>query len=94
MADSGLGVIRDPRGARSAGGACMRVQLLVKEGLAMIYLFEVFVHDVPYWVAAAGYPFRDWAVRDVYREGQESLYRRHVYEETAEFLEWEPTRSP
>ena len=87
-------VIRDPRWTRSAGGARMTVQLLDNKGLPIIYVLDVFVRDGPYWGAAAGDPFRHWALRDVYLEGQEPLYWRRIYECTMKFLEWEPARSP
>lgn len=77
-------VTPDPR---SAGGARMTVQLLDKEGSPAIYVLDVFVRDGPYWGAAAGYPFRHWALRDVYPEGQEPLYWRRLYEETIRSLD-------
>ena len=60
--------------SRDAGGARIRVQLLDKQGLPLIYVFDIFVRNLPYWGAAEGYPLRHWVIRDVYPEGQEPLY--------------------
>lgn len=68
-------VSSDPR---DAGGARMHVQLLDKNGTPLVYIFDVFVRDLPYWGAAEGYPLRHWIIRDVYPEGQEPLYWRFV----------------
>ncbi len=84
---------RDPRFARGAGGARIRVQLVDNrdlsydaKGFPFIYTFDVFVRDLPYWGG-----LRHWVIRDVYREGQEPLFWRLVHKETTEFLEWKPT---
>ncbi len=73
--------------ARDAGGARVRVQLIDKSGLPLIYIFDVFVQDLPYWGAAEGYPLRHWVIRDIYPEGQEPFYWRFVSKRTTEYLE-------
>ncbi len=77
--------------SRDAGGARIRVWLLDKKGLRLIYVFDIFVRDLPYWGAAEGYPFRHWVIRDVYPEGQEPLYWRFVLVTNVEHLEWTPS---
>jgi hypothetical protein len=78
----------------SAGGARMTVQSLDNTGSPIIYVLDIFVRDGPYWGAAAGYPFRHWALRDVYLEGEEPLYWRRLHEETIRYLDWVHGRSP
>ncbi len=80
--------------SRDAGGARMRVQFLDSKGLPFIYIFDVFVRDLPYWGDAEGYPLRQWVIRDVYPEGQEPFYWRFVSITTVEFLEWKPFPEP
>lgn len=80
--------------SRDAGGARMRVQFLDNRGVPFIYIFDVFVRDLPYWGAAAGYPLRQWVIRDVYPDGQEPFYWRFISKTTVEFLEWKPTPTP
>lgn len=70
------GVTCDPR---NAGGARLRVQFLGREGKPLLYTFDVFTRK-PYWGAAAGYPPRDWVLRDVYPEGDRPLFWPLVYE--------------
>ncbi len=62
--------------ARDAGGARMRVQFTNVRGMPPVYVFDVFVRDLPYWGAAMDYPLRQWVIRDVYPEGQAPLYWR------------------
>ncbi len=81
------GVTCDPR---SAGGARVRVQFLDQDGLPVTYVFDVFHQDGAYWGAAAGYPPRRWALRDVYPRGEEPLYWRWVYTPRVEHLGWPP----
>ena len=80
--------------ARDAGGARMRVQLLDKKGVPLVYVFDVFVRVLPYWGAAEDYPLRRWVIRDIYPEGQEPFYWRFVSKTTIEYLQWEPTSKP
>lgn len=80
--------IDDPR---QAGGARLRVQLIRQDRSPSCYVFEVFVRDGAYWGAAAGYPPRHWALRDVYPEGQEPLFWRWVSEPSKRYLGWPPT---
>ncbi len=80
--------------ARSAGGARVHVQLIDKSGLPLIYIFDVFVRDLPYWGAAEGYPLRHWVIRDIYPEGQEPFYWRFVSKMTTKYLEWKRASGP
>ena len=81
------GVICD---SRNAGGARVSVQFLNQQGLPVIYIFDVFHRYGSYWGAAAGYPTRHWALRDVYAQGQEPLFWRWVYEPEVRYLGWPP----
>ena len=66
--------------SRDAGGARLRVQFLDRKGLPILYTFDVFTREQPYWGGAAGYPPRDWVLRDVYPHGQEPLFWPLIYE--------------
>jgi hypothetical protein len=66
--------------SRSAGAARVNVQLLDRNGAPLVYVFDVFTREQPYWGAAVGYPPRQWIVRDVYALGQEPLFWRLIYE--------------
>ena len=81
------GVICD---SRNAGGARVSVQFLNQQGLPVIYIFDVFHRYGSYWGAAAGYPTRHWALRDVYAQGQEPLFWRWIYEPEVRYLGWPP----
>ncbi len=73
--------------SRSAGGARVRVQLLDRSGAPLIYLFDVFTREQPYWGEALAYPPRQWSVRDVYALGQEPLFWRLTYESSIRWLD-------
>jgi len=79
--------------SRSAGGARVQVQVLDKQGLPQIYVFDVFSREQPYWGDAMGSPPRDWVVRDVYALDQEPFYWRAVYESDVRWL-GDPTAEP
>ncbi len=64
---------------RDAGGARISVQFLDGEENPVHYTFDIFTRK-PYWGAAAGYPPREWVIRDVYPEGQKPLFWPLVYE--------------
>lgn len=49
---------------------------------------DVFHRHGSYWGAAAGYPTRHWALRDVYAQSQEPLFWRWVYEPEVRYLGW------
>ena len=66
--------------SRGAGGARIRVQFLDRNGWPVLYTFDVFAREQPYWGSAAGYPPRDWVLRDVYPHGQEPLFWTRIYE--------------
>jgi len=66
--------------SRSAGGARIRVQFIDKNGLPMLYIFDIFTREQPYWGSAAGYPPRDWVIRDVYPYDQNPMYWLLIYE--------------
>ncbi len=66
--------------ARDAGGARLRVQLLDKAGQPRSYVFDVFTREQPYWGAAAGYPAREWVLRDVYPYDEQPLFWTRVHE--------------
>lgn len=76
---------------REAGGVRFRVRLLGHDGSPLCYVFDVFVRDGAYWGAAAGYPPRQWALRDVYSQGQEPFFWRWVSEPSQRYLGWPPT---
>jgi len=63
---------------REAGGARMQVQFNDPAGQPVLYIFDIFVRDGPYWGAAAGYPPRRWVLRDVYLPDEEPLYWRFL----------------
>ena len=46
--------------SRNAGGARIKVQFLDENGLPILYTFDVFTREQPYWGSAEGYPPRDW----------------------------------
>ncbi len=71
---------------RNAGGARMRVQFLAQDGTPVLYMFDVFSREQPYWGDAAGNPPRDWVIRDVYPYQQEPLFWTLVYESQARFV--------
>jgi len=66
--------------SRNAGGARIRVQFLDRNGLPILYTFDVFAREQPYWGSAAGYPARDWVIRDLYPHGQKPLFWTQIYE--------------
>jgi len=66
--------------SRNAGGARIMVQFLDKNEQPKLYTFDVFAREQPYWGGAAGYPSRDWVIRDVYPYDQEPLFWMQVYE--------------
>ena len=77
------GVVCDPH---DAGGARMSVQFLDQEGLPVTYIFDVFHRGGSYWGGAAGYPPRDWVLRDVYPRGDDPLFWRWVYKAQVRYL--------
>ena len=72
--------------SHSAGGARVQVQVLDRQGLPHIYLFDVFSREQPYWGDAIGSPPRDWVVRDVYALDHEPFYWRAVHESSVRWL--------
>jgi hypothetical protein len=66
--------------SRNAGGARIKVQFLDKNGLPILYTFDVFTREQPYWGDALGYPPRDWVIRDVYSDDKKPLFWRLIYE--------------
>jgi hypothetical protein len=80
--------------SRNAGGARMQVQFLDGKGSPQVYVFDVFVRNLPYWGAALGYPLRQWAIRDVYPRGEEPLFWRYVAKTAIQYPEWKPTPAP
>jgi hypothetical protein len=73
--------------SRNAGGARIQVQILDDEGMPLLYTFDVFAREQPYWGDAMGNPPRHWVIRDVYALDQEPLFWRLVYEPHIQFLE-------
>jgi len=73
--------------SRNAGGARIMVQFLDKNGQPMLYTFDVFTRDQPYWGGAAGYPPRDWVIRDVYPHGQKPLFWIQIYEPQIRYVQ-------
>lgn len=66
------GIIDDPR---NAGRARMFVTATDRAGATHELIFEVLTRDGAYWGDAAGYPRRDWTLREVYPRGEQSLRR-------------------
>ena len=65
--------------SRNAGGVRVMVQFLDKNGEPILYTFDVFTREQPYWGSAAGYPPRDWVIRDVYPYNQKPLFWPLIY---------------
>ena len=80
--------------SRDAGGARIAVQFLDREGLPLLCTFDVFHRGGSYWGAAAGYPARSWALRDVYAQADEPLFWRWVYEPNVRCLDCPPATTP
>jgi hypothetical protein len=66
------GIINDPR---NAGRARMFVSTTDRAGATHELIFEVLTKDGAYWGDAAGYPRRDWTLREVYPRGEQSFRR-------------------
>jgi len=64
--------------SREAGGARILVQFMDRFGEPNIYFFDIFTRQ-PYWGGAAGYPPRDWVIRDVYPVDQEPFFWPLIY---------------
>lgn len=75
------GIINDPR---NAGRARMFVSTTDRTGATHELIFEVLTRDGAYWGDAAGYPRRDWTLREVYRRGEQSLRRPAIVPLTRE----------
>jgi hypothetical protein len=73
--------------SRNAGGARIKVQFLDKNGSPILYTFDVFTREQPYWGGAEGYPPRDWAIRDVYPNDQEPLFWLLIYEPQIRYIQ-------
>jgi hypothetical protein len=73
--------------SRSAGGARIRVQFIDKHGLPILYIFDVFTREQPYWGSAEGYQPRDWVIRDVYPYDQNPMYWLLIYEPQIRFIQ-------
>lgn len=73
--------------SRNAGGARMMVQFLDKNGQPILYTFDIFTREQPYWGSAAGYPPREWVIREVYAYGQEPLFWTRIYESQVRYLQ-------
>jgi len=66
--------------SRDAGGARIKVQFLDKNGSPIVYIFDVFTREQPYWGDAEGYPPRDWVIRDVYPDNKKPLFWTLIYD--------------
>jgi len=73
--------------SRNAGGARTRVQVLDDKGMPLLYTFDVFTREQPYWGDAMGNPPRQWVIRDIYASDQEPLFWRLVHEPNVRYLE-------
>ena len=73
--------------SRNAGGARMMVQFLDKNGQPILYTFDIFTREQPYWGSAAGYPPREWVIREVYAYGQKPLFWTRIYESQVRYLQ-------
>jgi hypothetical protein len=65
--------------SRNAGGARILVQFLDKKGEPILYTFDIFTREQPYWGSATGYPPRDRVIRDVYPYDQKPLFWPLIY---------------
>jgi hypothetical protein len=65
---------------QNAGGARINVQFLDKQGAPLRYVFDIFAREQPYWGEAAGYPPRDWVLRDVYPYEEKPLFWKLIHE--------------
>jgi hypothetical protein len=63
------GVIDDPR---NAGAARVWVAVNEQGSTEVVYVFDVLVPG-GYWGEAMGNPVRQWAIVDIYHQGQEPL---------------------
>jgi hypothetical protein len=54
----------------------VKVLLRVRGGAEPTYVFDVFNRGGTYWGAALDYPPRQWALRDVYADGEVPLFWR------------------
>lgn len=72
--------------SRSAGGARIKVQFLDVHGEPILYIFDIFTREQPYWGAAVGYPPRSWVIRDVYPSQEEPLFFPIIYETQVRYL--------
>jgi hypothetical protein len=66
--------------SRNAGGARIQVQFLDKMGAPIVYIFDIFTREQPYWGDAEGYLPRDWIIRDIYSQDKKPLFWTLVYE--------------
>jgi len=73
--------------SRNAGGARVKVQFLDKNGLPVLYTFDVFTREQPYWGEALGYPPRDWVIRDVYPDGKKPIFWPLIIESQIKFIQ-------
>lgn len=73
--------------SRNAGGARILVQFLDKKGEPILYTFDVFTREQPYWGSAIGYPPRDWVIRDVYPYDQNPMYWLLIYEPKIRYIQ-------
>ena len=72
--------------AQNAGGARIQVQFLDKNGNPLRYVFDIFTREQPYWGDAAGYPPRDWVIRDVYPYEEKPLFWKLVHEAETRYV--------
>lgn len=66
------GIISD---LRNAGRARMSVSATDRAGRTHELIFDIWTKDGAYWGEAAGFPRRDWTLREVYPRGERSLRR-------------------
>lgn len=66
-----LGIINDYKGA---GGARLRVKLISENNAELYYNIDVFTRETTYFGDAAGYPVRNWVIRDIYMDGDSPIF--------------------
>ncbi len=65
------GIIND---YKEAGGARLKIKLISENKAELHYTFDVFTRETTYLGDAAGYPVRNWVIRDIYAEGDSPLF--------------------
>lgn len=65
------GIIND---YKEAGGARIKVKLISENKTELYYTFDIFTRETTYFGDAAGYPVRNWVIRDIYADGDSPIF--------------------